>query len=130
MNYLKIIALIFFLFSVQPVWADLTPVGEFNSRTYFIDLESIKKDGNFRMVWIITNLPSPGKNGELSWRNKYEYDCYEERRRNRSWIENSEPMGKGAIIRSNSNPPNMWLPIPSDSKDESNRKVMKIVCAK
>jgi hypothetical protein len=118
------------LFVNQSVWAELTPVGEFNSRTYFIELESIKKDGNFRMVWIIANLPSPGKHGELSWRNKYEYDCYEERRRERSWSVHSEPLGQGAIIRANANPPSLWSPVRSDSKNEVNKKVLKIVCAK
>jgi len=115
------------IFSHQYVWADLTPVGELNSRTYFIDLESIKKDGNFRMVWVITNLPSPGKNGELSWRNKDEYDCYEERSRNRLWSEHSELLGKGATIRENSNPPPLWLRVRPESIQS---KVLKIVCAK
>lgn len=123
-------ALILMIFSISPAWAELTALGEFNGRNYFVDSDSIKKDGNFRMVWLITNLISPGKNGELSWRNKYEYDCYEERSRNRSWSEHSEPMGQGTIIRSNSNPPNLWLAVRSDSKDGVDRKVMKIVCAK
>ena len=124
------LALTMILLSVQPVWAELTPVGEYNGRNYFVDSDSIKKDGNFRMVWLIANLISPGKHGELSWRNKYEYDCYEERRRERSWSEHSGPLGQGSIIRSNANPPSRWSPVRSDSENEVTKKVLKIVCAK
>jgi hypothetical protein len=124
------IALIFFLFSVQPVWAEFKLIAESDSRSYFVDSDSITKDGNFRLVWTITNLSTPGKNGELSWKNRTEYDCYEERWRTRISNEHTEVMGQGAVVRTLSKKSDFWLQVRPDGKENFHVKVLKIVCAK
>jgi hypothetical protein len=130
MKHLKL-ALILILFSVQSVWAEFKLVGEVDSRTYFVDYDSIKKDGNFRMVWTITNLPMPGRNGELSWKNRNEYDCYEERWRSQSSYEHSEAMGRGTVIRTIiQTKPGSWWRVRPDPNNNAKRMILNLVCAK
>jgi hypothetical protein len=124
------IALIFLLISLQPAWAEFKLIAESDSRSYFIDSDSVTKDGNFRLVWTITNLSTRGKNGELSWKNRTEYDCYEERWRARISNEHTEVMGQGAVVRTLSKKSDFWLQVRPDGKENFHVKVLKIVCAK
>ncbi len=119
------------LLSVQPVWAEFKLVGEQDSKTYFIDFDSIKKDGNFRMVWVIINLPTPSKNGALSWKNRIEYDCYEERSRTQRSYEHSEAMGRGEVVRTIiATKPGMWFQVRPDTNNNAHRKILNLICAK
>ena len=129
MKIIKTAFILAFLAS-QPVLAEFKLISESESRSYFVDFDSIKKDGNFRMVWTITNLSSPGRNGELSWKNRSEYDCYEERWRSRISNEHSEAMGQGAVVRTLTKKSDFWLQVRPDGKDNFHSKVLKIVCAK
>ena len=138
MKHLKL-AITMILLSVQPVWAESFPfMGEANDRKFYIDSDNIKKNGNFRMVLIIMNRPSKGADGQLSHVSRYEYDCYEEKRRERSWAEYSEPFGKGEMTRSRDNVGTslgQWFRVGKGPNDPDpvtiiSTKIMNIICAK
>lgn len=125
------------LLSVQPVWAESFPfMGEANDRKFYIDSDNIKKNGNFRMVLIIMNRPSKGADGQLSHVSRYEYDCYEEKRRERSWAEYSEPFGKGEMTRAGkSSIVDRWFTVSKGPNDPDpvtiiSTKIMNFICAK
>ena len=134
MKHLKL-ALILILFSVQTVWAEsFTFMGEANDRKFYIDSDNIKTNGNFRMVLIITNRPSKGEQGQLSQVARYEYDCYEEVRRERSWAQYSEAFGKGEMISAGKNSDKWFMVSKGDNDPEPvariSKKIMNIICAK
>ena len=150
MNHLKL-ALILILLSVQPVRAEsFTFMGEVigasvtgateQPEKWYFDSGNIKRNGNFRMTTLIIHRPLKGSYGELSHVSKWEYDCYEEKRRRISWAAYSEPFGKGEMIRYGNDegegtPMGRWFRIGKGPNDPDPRtiivtKILNIICAK
>ncbi len=138
MKHLKLALILILLFSVQSVWAEsFTFMGEANDRKFYIDSDNIKKNGNFRMVLIILNRPSKGAEGQLSHVSRFEYDCYEEKRRQMSWAQYSEPFGKGEMTSANQVGAisHQWFRVSKGDRDPDpvaiiSRKIMNVICAK
>lgn len=107
-------------------WAEWVRVGESDAIEQYIDPATIRKDGNLVRVWTIQNLKQRHKNGELSLRVRYEYDCKQERLKFLSGTEHSGPMASGTELRSDIGS-GQWNDIPPGTVGES---VLKIVCAK
>ena len=132
MKHLKL-AITMILLSVQPVWAEqlksisITSENDDGWMHYAIDIDSIKKDGKFRMIKVISDAWAYTKYDEISWRSKEEYDCYEERVRTHEWFSFSDVGGKGKLIRTQVNSTPQWKRVRPESP---NSKVLKIVCAK
>lgn len=96
------------------------------SFSYYIDPASIRKEGNFRKVWVIQDLKQRHEEGEMSRRSRDEYDCKEERRRILASSAHSDPMAGGLTLLSNDDP-DTWSAIPPGSMGET---MLKRVCAK
>lgn len=107
-------------------WAEWVKVAEGDGVDLYIDLETIRKDGNRRRVWQIQNLKQRGKDGESSRRLRMEYDCKQERDRLVSFSFHSEPMASGTAL-SNVDGGLGWADIPPGTLSEV---VLKIVCAR
>ena len=136
MKHLKL-ALILILFSVQTVWAEsFTYMGEIKNNKFYIDSDNIKKNGTFRMVPVIVNNPSKGQKGDFSQVARYEYDCYEEKRRQKTWAMYSELFGKGEVtFTSNANISDEWERVTNVDNDPGphtiiSKKIMNFICAK
>jgi len=80
---------------------------------FFIDMESIKTDGNFRKVWVYMNF-AKSEDGTKSIRMKSEYDCTAERYKNSSMSTFSEKNLKGKIL-TNGNTSSEWFDIAPNS---------------
>jgi hypothetical protein len=85
----------------------------------YIDYKTIRKDGNLRMVWEITDLKQRNKDGEMSRRIRSEYDCKEERANVLSISHHTDGMtaGKTLGIWTYSTP--AWSHIPPGSVTET-----------
>ena len=144
MKHLKL-ALILILFSVQSVWAEsFTFIGDWidgqgTPNKVYIDSDNIKKNGNFRMVLIFYNYPLKGTGEELSHVAKYEYDCYQEVRKRKSWAKYSEPFGKGEMTRAGNDDGTSfgerWFRVAMGPNDPNpgariSIKIMNIICDK
>lgn len=93
--------------------------------TYF-DPDTIRKDGDRRRVWVLQELKSRGKYGEMSRRALWEYNCREERFRALQLTFHTDPMASGSRLVSD-NDPSDWHYIPPST---GGAVLLKLVCAK
>jgi len=111
-----------------PAWAEWVVVSESEDGglAFYIDPASIRKNGHFRKVWLITDLKQRGEGGEMSRRVLDEYDCKEERSRILSISGHSGPMAGGETLEMDDGA-GKWYAIAPGSMAET---VFKRVCAK
>jgi hypothetical protein len=114
------------LLASSGAWADWVKLGETDEATFYIDPATIRKEGNLRRVWEMQDLKQKGRNGQLSFRARTEYDCNQDRIRILSLSTHSELMGSGKTLSRGSHPLE-WEDIPPGTYFEA---ILKIVCAK
>ena len=66
--------------------------------THYFDPATIRKDGNMRRVWTVSNLRERNIDGAMSYRMRNEYDCKRERHRLLAVSTHSEPMADGKVL--------------------------------
>ncbi len=81
--------------------------------TFYIDRDSIKKDGNLLRVWELQDLKEKGPLDEKSRRILVEYDCKNERRRVMSFSFHADQMGAGLTLKSDQTPGKWNLMVPN-----------------
>jgi hypothetical protein len=63
--------------------------------TALLWIPNIKKTGNMRMFWHIQNLKQADRQGDMSYRGVWQYDCQESRQRNMQVAAYPGPMATG-----------------------------------
>lgn len=87
------------IFISAPVWAAWEEVVTgVSGDVAYIDPATIKKDGNIRRVWGLTDLANPTSEGILSRRYLREIDCKNERTRILTISGHSKAMGDGVTL--------------------------------
>ena len=126
MSRIQIQLLFLCLVLTSPAWAEWVKVADHSEGILYIDPATMRKDGNLRKVWTLSNLKKRTKNGELSIRSRQEIDCKEERIRILSasshtdfWTDGKEIFHTDAIANWYEVPPNTDL-----------QKSLQIVCTK
>jgi len=116
------------LFATGAAWAEWKKIDASDSKTFFLDLDTIQKEGNIRKVWGLNDNKQRDEHGAMSSRARTEYDCKNERFRITAMTKHSESMagGKATIIPVNGNS-EIWYDIPPDAFVYS---FLKIVCAR
>lgn len=104
-------------------WMNVLKTDDIN---FFIDLQTIRNDGDLRKVWELQDFKQPKKGGEMSARVRSEYDCKNELWRYGSYSRHSQSMAGGETLGT-FDPTHPWGAIPPNSASEI---VLKIVCAK
>ena len=94
--------------AAAPAWAEWVKVSDTDVAIVYIDPSTIRKDGNLRRVWGITDLKRRDMNGEMSRRVLYEYDCKEERFRILSMTGHAGPMANGKVVSEVNNASGKW----------------------
>ncbi len=125
---MRILISLLIVLVAAPAWAEWVKTWESKSSgtiTYF-DPDTIRKDGNLRRVWVLQELRIRGKNGEMSRRALWEYNCPEERFRSLQLSFHTDPMAKGSTLLSD-NDPSDWQYIPPST---GGTVLHKLVCAK
>lgn len=108
--------------SVAAGWVKL---GETEDGAFFIDPESIRGNGHFRRVWVITNMKKQVVEGVQSYRVQWEHDCREERSRVLSLSGYTKPLAEGDMLFSSSDPQN-WEPTPPNTPDAL---IQRVICS-
>lgn len=112
------------LLASSGAWAEWMGVSKTDKAVFYIDPATIRKDGNLRKVWEVTDYRSRAEKGHLSFRSRKEYDCKLERFRFLSGSEHTGQMATGETINSyDASSP--WFDIPPNSSSEH---ILKIVC--
>jgi hypothetical protein len=76
-------------------FADWIKLSDNDDATVYIDLTTLRKDGNLRTIWQLHDEVKPGSDGTLSSRIQWEYDCSGERVRMISATGHSGPKATG-----------------------------------
>jgi hypothetical protein len=108
-----------------PAWAEWVQYSETNTDVFYLDPATIRKDGQFRKVWIVGDMKARDPDGALSHRVQREYDCENERYRLLAVSTYAGPMASGETLVSGS-AAGSWMPILPNTPSES---ALKIVCA-
>jgi hypothetical protein len=98
----------FLMLTSAPIWAqssvlppgraDWSLVTRNDQVTYYLDVLSIRDNGDFRRVWELDDFRQRRYNGGLSLRSFWEGDCKRKRRRYLQLTFFSENMGRGEVI--------------------------------
>jgi hypothetical protein len=120
----KIIATLCLLasFSAMAEWV-LVSENEYGTGL-FVD-PNIKKNGNLRMFWHIQNLKQADKQGDMSYRGVWQYDCQESRQRNMQVAAYPGPMATGQKSEE-AYKPSEWVAI---GGDQSSQAMYKYICS-
>jgi hypothetical protein len=82
-----------------PAWADwVFFMKDTNGVSFFLDFESLRKEGNLRKIWIKMELPVVNEYGWASVRQRAEFDCKEERKSVLAGNAFSKPNFEGKIL--------------------------------
>lgn len=109
-------------------FAEWTYVTESSDGTiFYIDFQSIRNDGNLRKVWIIQDIKQRDKDGEMSSRLRFEFNCKEERNRILAISTHTGRMAGGKTLFTGGADPMGWNEIPPNTPF---MRILKIVCAK
>ena len=113
----------------SPAWAEWVLITtSANGMGNYIDPETIRKNGDMRLVWELQNLEVRHKDGELSRRFRTEYDCRLDRHRFLSSSQHSEQMATGMVLYTQpAGPPGVWRDSAPGTISET---ILKYVCAK
>ena len=120
----KAIALSLMLLATSSAWADWEMISETHKANVYIDPTTIRKDGNFRKVWVLMDFKKRNELGRKSYRTRDEFDCNSERQRTLSFSAHSGPMAAGEVLETKSGPWE-WRDAAPDTPRET---VLKIVC--
>jgi hypothetical protein len=110
-------------------WSEWVLVGTSadDDKKFYIDPETIRREGVLVKYWKLSNLKVRNKSGDMSWRSREELDCKKERYRLTSITTFSEPMLGGSMTGHFNYPNDEWRDIPPGTLDAAK---MKYVCAK
>jgi hypothetical protein len=91
-------------------WVATAEAGDF---VHYIDTSAIKREGDLRQAWLLTEWKSPSVTGVLSQRSLMEFDCRTARVRilRDSESYHSGPMGTGNVIQPSLTPNYEWADI-------------------
>jgi hypothetical protein len=96
-------------------WAQWSPVAVDVDGTLFnFDYSTLRKDGELRKIWTLSNFVEKDPNGVMSSRVRMEYDCKNERHRFLSFKLFSDKNANGVTIDS-SDIPSPWKDIAPDT---------------
>jgi hypothetical protein len=122
----KTLLLSLLLLATGSACAEWEKVSTTAGSTFYVDRATLRKDGNLSRMWSIQDLNQRHKNGEMSRRSRFEYDCKGERYRTLSMSTHSEPGTGGKTLISLGEDPQGWSDIPPGSVSEVE---LKIACA-
>ena len=108
-------------------WAEWVFISEsIGDDKSYVDPRSVKKDGNLRRAWVVTDYKGKRMNGVRSFRGLTEVDCKGKRLRILSYTSHSGPMATGELI-GNGKPPPQWVKVTSGTLGSN---LFKYVCPK
>ena len=121
-----LITLTMLLMAVPVEAQNWTEYSESDSAVNYIDLTTLRINGEMRRVWELQDLKTRHPDGEMSRRYLTETDCKEERYRILGNSEHPQPMAGGAPLFS-SQKPGEWRYIAPGTVTAI---VLRLVCAK
>ena len=111
--------------------AEWIVLGESNGITTYINLASIRKEGDIAKMWSLDDYKTSQDNGDgykyFSGKSFNEYDCKKEKKRGMTLVNYSDNMGKGDVVYSQDYDNRPWHSIVPDTFGEG---LWKAACGK
>jgi hypothetical protein len=82
----------------SPACAEWVKVGTSNTAAHYVDPASVRKDGDFRQVWLLQDMVEADLDGVRSVRALQEINCADGRYRYLSVTAYSGPMASGHVV--------------------------------
>ena len=89
-----------FLLVATSVRAEWVKVTESQGAVVYVDPATLKKSGDVRRVWILTDLQSSRGDNVVSIRTLEDFNCKQRRRRITSQVSYAGPMATGKVLHS------------------------------
>jgi hypothetical protein len=109
-----------------PARADWVPIGASESSYEYLDLKTLRVNGDLRRIWVLDDLSAPDKDGDRSYRTLLEYDCRAERYRSLQGIFYAGSMATGRVTARTSQA-SVWRKVMEGTISAT---VMKAVCSR
>ncbi len=114
------------LLGAAPAWAGWTPVSG-SEKTYdYIDLDTLRVEGQMRRIMTLSDRTEPDQDGDMSYRIFLEYNCAEQKYRSLHSMFFSGAMATGRTT-GKTDRASPWRPVAAGSISAS---VMKTVCSR
>jgi hypothetical protein len=102
---MRAIGVLLLFFLAAPAWAEWVVITKTrNGTVFYIDPQTIQKDGDLRRVSTLMNLKEKNKDGKQSARALEEYACKTDQNRVLSYSDHSEPFALGETLMSQQTP--------------------------
>ena len=108
-------------------WAEWTLIDSQDSDKTYIDLPTIRKDGNLRKVWSLLSSNKTDKDGVMSKRVHFEYDCKNYTYRIMNISHHGKEMAGGDVLLNEESSDKTKTSIPPSS---ISARIFNIVCTK
>ena len=95
---MRAVLTVFLLLFATHVSAAWQIINRSDGVTYYIDIATVRKDGNVRRSWQLGDFKVRDSDGALSYRGLVEYDCKEELVRLRSYALFAGHMANGKLL--------------------------------
>lgn len=122
MKKIFLVCLVMLSCTAQAEWVMYS---ETDKSIFFYDPDTIRKDGNMRRVWELSNEKLRDEKGAMSNRVRLEFDCKLERYRYLDLSAHSDPMASGKVLTVEQGS-GLWTGIPPGTVSAT---MLNIVCA-
>lgn len=109
-----IIILFLLTIRIDAAIAEWTRIVETDTATFYMDISTIRKEGNTVKVWSILDFKEKGDYGDVSHKSRYEFDCKQERIKTLTLLPYAGHMAEGQLINY-SRSSEEWFDIPPGS---------------
>lgn len=87
-------------------------VGETDKAVFYLDYSTVKQQGRYRFAWVLTDINTTQRNSDntlhKSTKDRWAYDCSNERSALISLLQYSDTLGKGEVVYSHSWQEHEW----------------------
>ncbi|GJL72038.1 MAG: hypothetical protein NMNS01_12370 [Nitrosomonas sp.] len=112
--FLPAIILLFVIAPVKAEWV-MMDAGPDQKDVHYYDPASIKNNGRFKKVWILTSYGEEQTGGYRSVKSFYELDCKEDRARSYTMLLYTDEMATGDVIGAQHDKLKEWSVYPANS---------------
>jgi surface-adhesin protein E len=113
-KYFLVVFLIMIVAPAHAAWEKLD-ANLNKEETHFLDPETVRKDGLYRKVWVLSNYDEARAGGYRSVKTFYEFDCQQAKARSQTMLLYPDSMAQGEVIGAHHEESKEWFDFSSGS---------------
>lgn len=120
-----VLVLLLTMLPAQAQWTGVDIAGK-PGETHYFDPDTVRKDGQFRKVWVLSSYEEKQKGGHHAVKTLYEFDCTRNKARSITMLMYPDKEATGKVIGAHHEESTDWFGF---SVNSSFRKIEETVCA-